>query len=109
MGYYINPPDTSKEVWLCVYGIGISPSQLKDAEFGTWLSPPYEPMLPVCLVNNISQGFTAAGVCYSEHELEAFMRPDGRPKIWYLVPIKELLKVKALPRWPLRSPANPEL
>ena len=85
MGYYINPPDSSKEAWLKIHGLPVSVDSL--------LSSPFNfdgPSLPVCLVDNASLGFTAAGICYSQEELECFAEPDGREKKWYLVAKRDL-------------------
>lgn len=82
MGYYINPPDMSKEQFLEVHG-----KPLPDPagfDFAT-------DNLPVCLVDNIALGFTAAGICYNARERDVFISPDGRPKKWFTVS-RELLK-----------------
>ena len=36
----------------------------------------------VCVVDN--GFFAAAAYCYSEEEMEAFKREDGRPKQWFI-------------------------
>lgn len=81
MGYYINPPDMSKEEFLQQHGTPISPADVKNHYTGD--------NLPVCLVNN--GAFTAAGIAFDPHEADAFLYPDGRPKRWYTVS-KEVLK-----------------
>ena len=75
MGYYINPPDMSKAEWLRLNGIPIAPpsSHLMGSK------------IAVCLVDNGL--FDAAGIAYSQQELEAFKYPDARPKRWYAVPL----------------------
>jgi len=79
MGYYINPPDMTKEQFLINYGVLIKESDLKSASFDFTNGP-----LPVCLVDN--GPFRAAGICYDAGELEAFSAPgDNRPRRWYLV------------------------
>ncbi len=75
MGYYIDPSDCSKEEFLVRHG-----ERLSDAPC-TWDFS--SDVLPVCLVDNYE--FTAAGIAYSERELEAFVHPDGRSKKWYSV------------------------
>lgn len=88
MGYYINPEDMSKEEWLAKNGALIT-SSLQTI-----------PQLPargegehyVCLVDN--RAFTAAAICYSDDEVAAFAEPDGRVKLWYLVPDEKLLQVE---------------
>lgn len=100
MGYYINPPNMEKEAWLKKYGInpgGVS--HIANAKFGSWKDPKDRDLLPVCLIDNGK--FTAAGVAYNEMKLRRYLMPDHRPKRWFLVAIEDLLKIKALPRWPL--------
>jgi hypothetical protein len=82
MGYYINPESMSKEEWLTTHGEVFSLEDCRNS-FKQGSSD-----IPVCLVDN--GWMTAAGICYSAEELEAFAHPDGRPKKWYLV-AKELL------------------
>lgn len=87
MGMYINPEGMTKETWLKDKGIplppGDEPKKLADAPEG---------YLPVCLV--VNAGFTAAGICFSDDELEAFQRPDDlRPKLWLVVPYEDLISV----------------
>lgn len=84
MGIYINPKDCTKEEWLEKNGtryLHFAPFFLEDGK-----------ELPVCLVDN--GPFTAAAICYSRHELEAFNRfDDTRPKKWYSVSKEKLLEV----------------
>ena len=85
MGYYINPPDSSKEEWLAQHGTPISSSEAATFIFDG-------ECLPVCLVNN--GAFTAAGIAYDPRERDAFIRPDygkQRPRRWFKVP-KHLLE-----------------
>jgi len=82
MGYYINPPDMTKEQFLEKHGQPLS----NPAEFDF-----AGDALPVCLVDNTAMGFTAAGICYDPRERDVFILPDGRPKKWFSVS-KELLK-----------------
>ena len=52
--------------------------------------PEYQPNL-VCVVDN--GFFAAAGYAYSNAEFKEFLRDDGRPKTWLIVPnAKELAK-----------------
>ena len=80
MGYYINPPEGTKEDFLKTLGRTIT---LSEAELlAVNVAEAHE--APVCLVNN--GAFTAAGImnCYSEYV--AFSRPDDhRSKAWYAV------------------------
>lgn len=85
MGYYINPTDGTKEAFLERYGTPISPAIAKQI----WKEEMIQTHFPVCLVDNGS--FTAAGIAYSEAETDQFLVPDGRDKLWYLVPRKELI------------------
>lgn len=89
MGYYIDPKDGTKESWLAQHGRPL-PGQPK------WKAVVKTGELPVCLVDN--RAFTAAGVCFSEREQEAFARPDGRRKFWFAVPIQDLIQVGAIPK-----------
>jgi len=84
MGYYINPPDSTKEAFLERYGTPISPAIAKQI----WKEEMIKTHLPICLVDNGQ--FTAAGIAYSERETDYFLEPDGRPKLWFVVPRKEL-------------------
>lgn len=84
MGIYINPRDMSKEAWLAVHGIPVSmPRAHREDD-----------MVAVCLVDNFA--FTAAGVCFSQREFEAFAYPDGRPREWFMVPIADLIELGAI-------------
>ena len=82
MGIYIDPTDQTKEDWLLTncseYTGGVVPAEhLTDDG------------MVVCLVNN--GAFTAAGVAFSQAELEAFALPDDpRPKAWFRVPVDKL-------------------
>lgn len=79
MGYYINPKDMSKEEWLAENGVPVSARDLQVTGF-EYLKPAE---LPVCLVDN--GWMTAAGIAYCDEEMQEFLRPDGRPKQWFLV------------------------
>lgn len=73
MGYYINPPDMTKEEWLSQFGKPIQTPN--DYDFSG-------PNLPVCLVDN--GWMTAAGIVPHKRELEAFTdKNDLRPKKWF--------------------------
>ncbi len=89
MGYYINPPNCSKEQWLDENGRSFS-------TLPNWADAVKAKTLPVCLVNNGL--FTAAGVAFSQGEMEVFATEDGRTKHWFVVPIDKLKAVKALPQ-----------
>ncbi len=79
MGLYIDPVDMSKEDWLLKNGTRIAPA----------FTDPCSGDVTVCLVNN--GPFTAAAVAYSEREVDAFNQPrDGRPKVWFRVPAKQV-------------------
>lgn len=77
MGFYINPKKGTKEDFLKEHGEIYSHAQ------GPLTNVSQGDEVAVCLVDNGQ--FTAAGICYSKAELEAFKYPDGRFKIWYFV------------------------
>ena len=88
MGYYVNPPGTTKELWLRQNAILIHPEQMMTYD---WNFVP-EGHLPVVWVDN--GWMTAAGVCYCEQEFQAFMDPyDSRPRLLFMARIEDLLKV----------------
>lgn len=94
MGYYINPPDCTKEHWLATKGTVIPrPLSLDD------VGPNH---LPVCLVDN--GPFRAAGIAFSQAELDSWnqeeLEGDTRPRTWYRVS-KEALA----PFLPAQAPA----
>ncbi len=109
MGYYVDPPEGTKEEWLIDHGLEVT-GDLK------WGHPP-ETVL-VCLVDN--GPFTAAGICCNEAEFNKFREPDPtpeevaaskaraevvgihtiqldtgnqRPRKWYVVPRKDITNV----------------
>ncbi len=86
MGYYINPPDMSKEEFLVCKGLLLDEAPVvHEADDRT----------AVCLVDNGL--FTAAGICYSANELAAFADPrDYSPKHWYMVKNSDLTKYCSL-------------
>lgn len=86
MGFYINPTNMTKENWL------------KDNSVAVMFSPPdwktvrEKNLIPVCLVNN--GPFNAAGICYSEREMNAFNLPtDEREKVWCIVPQEKIYEI----------------
>jgi hypothetical protein len=85
MGYYINPLNESKEAFINRHATFIIESW---APTMTWEKIP-EGQVLVCWVNNGT--FTAAGICFSKQKMEAFAHPDGRPKVWALLP-EEVVK-----------------
>jgi hypothetical protein len=85
MGFYVNPPYMSKEIWLEAYPV-------VDPQATGFI---YGDELLVCLVDN--GHFTAAAVAINKTEYECFMRPDGRSKTWYRVPKQDLIKIGAIP------------
>jgi len=86
MGFYVNPPNESKEDFLAREGIK-GPYDLKFK----WDSVP-EGFLPVVLVDN--GPFTAAAIAYCESELEAFTdMNDRRPRQIFFVKIEKLIPV----------------
>lgn len=89
MGVYVNQIDMTKEEWLESFGEKLAGPPISISERPGSL-------LPVCLVDNGL--FTAAGVAYSEVELEVFAyRPgDTRPKTWFWAPKEKLLEASNL-------------
>ncbi len=82
MGYYINPPDMSKEDFLHKHGRPLLEEDAKKFDFAS-------SDLPVCLVDN--GWMTAAGIAYDAAARDVFADPrDQRPKKWFAVS-KELL------------------
>ncbi len=86
MGYYINPPDMSKEEWLAKNGIECAPETAKAH------SMKGSTIRVVCLVDNFE--FTAAAIAYTDEERDHFFYPDRsgfqRPRKWYLVEVEKL-------------------
>ncbi len=81
MGAYVNHP-IGKEIWLHTHGTEIA--------YPIWEEIP-EGYLPVVLVDNGT--FTAAGIAYSEQELDAFLLPDLRSRRYFIAPINKLHEV----------------
>jgi len=80
MGSYINDingvPLPTRDKAIAIFEL------VEDSAF---ISPPTEWVEDlVCVVNN--GFFDAAGYAYSPAEMEDFKHPDGRPKIWMIVP-----------------------
>jgi len=86
MGCYINSRHLTKEAWL-----------KQNAVMTAGPTPISETMIPICLVDN--GPFTAAAVCFNDGELQAFQRPDGRPKIWFTAPRELVRQVSDLENW----------
>lgn len=84
MGYYVNPPNQTKEQFLTQKG-----KRLPRAP--KWSDVP-KGSLPVVFIDN--GRFSAAAIACSEAELKEFSRNDDpHPSIFYMVPIAELVKV----------------
>lgn len=80
MGFYINPKDMTKEEFLRKHGTRLASVPERHRSTNDVL---------VCLVDN--GAFTAAGICYSQSERDAFAYPDDtRPKQWWSVPISAI-------------------
>lgn len=82
MGYYINPPNMTKEEWLAFNGRKLSGAPARHR---------FEDDVAVCLLDN--GAFTAAGICYSQQELEAFQGSDGRRRRWFYVHREKIYKL----------------
>ena len=90
MGAYINPPNHGKEQWLNTNGV-----KLSNPSTDLLKSKITDEKVPVCLVDN--GPFSAAGIAFSEAEVDAFTSPtDFRPKQWYVVDRKVARKVSNL-------------
>lgn len=87
MGLYINTK-MDKEDWLIDNSVAMRIQAPKN-----WESVYRDKNLPVVLVDN--GPFTAAAVCFSEEEMKAFLpsKTDQRPRIWFIVPIENILGV----------------
>lgn len=83
MGYYVNPPEETKEEWLNKHGKVITAVEAREVFSNN------SDYLPVVLVDNFM--FTAAAIAYSPQELEEFLREDDiRPRKIYLVSREDL-------------------
>lgn len=90
MGYYINPKNMSKEEWLSENHSEV----LKEAPSSNIrINSDGSKDMAVVLVDN--GAFTAAGVAYSQDELNAFTanKNDHRPKIFLWVPLQKIEEV----------------
>jgi len=86
MGFYVNPPDESKESFLKREGIA-APNTPRI----TWDSVP-QGYLPVVLLDN--GHFSAAAIAYDKSELnEATSLDDPRPRQIFMVKIEKLIPV----------------
>lgn len=86
MGFYINPPDMTKEDWLIKHNVKIftTPPSFESIR--------EKNLILICLVDNGL--FTTAGICYSQREIDAFNQPkDLRLKLWCCVPQEEVFKL----------------
>ena len=84
MGIYINPPEGTKESWLREHSI--------ETSYQSPLEPSKDDNTWVCLIDNPM--FSAAGIMYNDGELKEFTNPnDPRPKLWILIPTKDLIEV----------------
>ena len=89
MGYYVNPPNESKETFLGKYGIVVPLDT-------TWNSIPSDCVGVVLMDNGL---FRAAGIAFSPDELDEFRRPDDfRKKTLYLIEKKILVSIGCI--WP---------
>lgn len=94
MGYYINPPEGTKEGWLNDNGLEVTdPSWgLLATNFRGAMGNRGNDGVYVCLVDN--GPFTAAAVAYNEAEFDAFADPtDPRPRTWYVVMRSDIIDV----------------
>jgi hypothetical protein len=97
MGYYIDPPNMSKEDWLKEHGIP-APYSSEPEPDGS-LSRPKKTAptdVLVCLVEN--PNWTAAVICYDKAEFDRVLwgfqnGRDIRPHTWWLVDYKDIIVV----------------
>lgn len=91
MGVYVSPAECSKEEWLGKHAECVQPSA-EIVAMGLEATPK---QFLVCLVDNGM--FSAAAVCYSLAEYEAFNDPgDRRPRVWFLASEDDLRAVSDL-------------
>jgi len=80
MGWYINPPEQTKEEWLQdngdFFGFEVPKNHFVNDK------------VAVCLIGNA--GFTAAAIAVDKSEFMAFQQEDGRPKLWFMVSVDKL-------------------
>jgi hypothetical protein len=88
MGYYINPPDVMKEEFLKRKGLPLT--RLAAKNFTHKQALQWGGCIVVLVING---PFTAAGIAFSQGELEAFRDNvnDTRPKSFYLVQLGDLV------------------
>lgn len=98
MGIYINPTNgMTKEEFCRDCGIEVTRQEVMDFNYETKegmtskYPNPVVNVLPVCIVDNYT--FSAAGIMDTPREREAFTQDDGRPRMYFLIPI-EILKSK---------------
>lgn len=77
MGFYINPALGGKLQFLREHGVLLKKVPTSH------ITPEGE--IAVCLIDNGM--FLAAGIAYSQAELETFAYPDGRTKVWWRIPV----------------------
>jgi hypothetical protein len=83
MGFYVNPPNETKETFLLREGLEVPKAD--------WDKVPKD-SIPVILINNGM--FTAAGITYDEKEYNAFLDPsDSRPKKIFIVKKSNLKEI----------------
>ena len=90
MGLYINPTNESKIQFLRRVGTRIAPSHdVSEEEFNAELAKGNVPCVHIDCMSHV-----AAGVAYDYHEYTLLAdRKDGRPKLWWFVPIDSLQEV----------------
>ena len=82
MGFYVNPPNETKEAFLSREGLEVPKAD--------WDKVPKD-SIPVVLINNGM--FAAAGIAFSQREYGEFTANDGRPKKIFIVKKSKLKEI----------------
>ena len=82
MGYYVNPPNETKEVFLYREGLEVPKAD--------WDKVPKD-SIPIILINNGM--FTTAGICFSPKEYEELTVHDERPKKIFIIKKSKLKEI----------------
>lgn len=90
MGIYINPTNNQTQVaWLEERNVAKSNLCIVPDTDVVISKVDYKTIFPICLVDN--GPFTASAVADTEDEFKLFENIDGRLKVWYAIPVCELI------------------